>query len=534
MKTEPMSQQRTARKKMRGEKGYALFMEQGTGKTWCLLADAEEMYNAGLIDAMFVLTLKGVHTNWVRREIPTHLEVAHIARAWPSGSKTVKNMRKVEQIFAARGYGMPAPLRILTMNFEALLTKDGFAFAQKFLQLTRAVFILDESERIKNPTSKTTKAVMELRKLAAYARIATGTPMDVPVDIFQQMQFLEEGCLGTNSYRAFVAEFAHLEDMNSRQMQGLIKKNPRMVHAQIVKTDYNGCKMWRNLDKLRDMVLKKAFRVRKEDCLDLPPKVYKNHYFTLEPAQRKVYDLMATQARIELQEGEQTAVHRLSVYTKLQQITSGYVIVPSQRVGMPATLQYLGENARLTALMELLTTLQGSTIIWARFREEIEAITRELKKANLTYCEYHGDIKAAEREKAIDGFQSGAFQVFVANAAAGGAGITLTRAQNVIYFSNTFRYRERAQSEDRPHRIGQTKTVFYIDLVAEETIDEPIAAALQRKGQNAGLVLGDRVDVTGDDLLDKFIFDSLISDKDQSAYANAYEKMLRPADSIAV
>lgn len=487
-----MKQQLEALRRMNGRKGYGLLMEQGTGKTWTLLADAERLYATGAIDALLVIAPKGVHTNWVRREIPAHMDVPHIARAWRSGAGK-RELARLEELFSPRELGEQNPMRIFAINIDALNTGPGLKFAQRFLRATRAMIVVDESSRIKTPNSRRTQAVMALRQLAEYARIATGTPItNAPMDIFAQLEFLESGLLGTTSFRSFTAEYAELVDLtdvtdedyfrNSR----MLKNNPRLAHAQLVKKDADGAPRWRNLDKLQRLLEPHTYRVLKRDCLDLPEKIFQTHYFELEPQQQRAYALMQEEHRVELVEGEILSVSKLAAIGKLQQITSGFVL---QEDNEP---HYVSEgNPRLSALLDVIEDAPGKVIVWAKFKEELRAIAAALRADKHEVVEYHGGIGREDRELAVDAFQHGTARVFVGQPRSGGIGLTLTAAESVIYYSNEYSLETRLQSEDRAHRIGTTRHVVYTDLVATDTIDERIAAVLQRKASVAATILGD-------------------------------------------
>jgi SNF2 family DNA or RNA helicase len=488
MKTKPMNHQKVALKRLEGRESYALFMEQGTGKTWVLLADAERLYAEGRIEGLFVVAPKGVHTNWVNREIPTHMTGNIVARAWRKGS--AKAQRQVEDLFKPREEGSTIPLRVFSINYEALLTKDGWEAARRFLHCVRGVMgVVDESQRIKNPTAKRTLQLMRLRPLMNYARIASGTPINQsPVDAFSQMEFLESGLLGTTSYRAFVAEYSELLPPTSKLIIEIAKRNPKAMHAQIVAKDSHGRPKWRNIDKLQALLAPHSYRVLKRDCLDLPEKIYKVHPFELTQRQRAIYDRLHKELRIVIEDVDHP-VQRLAAIMKLQQLTSGFVMPPGQPGAEPVYV--VEKNARLEAFVDLLDDVDGQFIVWARFREELAAIERALSKLKITSVSYHGGVSAAAREVAVDDFQSGRARVFIGQAQAGGAGLTLTAAETVIYYSNDFNRETRAQSEDRAHRIGTKSNVLYIDLVAEGTIDEHIAEALQSKSDLAAEILGD-------------------------------------------
>lgn len=493
MKTKPMKHQLEGLARSAGKKYFAYFMEQGTGKTWITLADAERMYAAGEIDAIFVIAPKGVHINWIVREIPAHMDGAILARYWTRlGGKA--GQRRMEEIFNPRPVGGIVPLRAFAMNIDAINTKAGFDFAARFLRATKALMVVDESSRIKNPEAKRTAKVLALGRLAHRKRILTGTPVtNRPTDVFMQMEFLHSGLLGTTSYRAFVAEYTELMDNSHPQMQRMIAENPRAAFAQIPKKDPLGRPIYRNLEKLRALLEPHSYRVLKKDCLDLPNKIYKIHHFELTESQRKVYKHLEDQSRIILEDGTVAPVQRLAALSKLQQVTSGYVVVPALP-GHEAEMRFVGEeNPRLEAMMEVVEELdEAPTIIWARFRPEIEAICDRLRKEGKTFVEYHGGVSEADRELAIEKFEeTGEAQFFVANPQAGGIGLTLVRAESVIYFSCSFDLELRLQSEDRAHRIGQRKNVVYTDLSALNTIDGVIARALQTKKDVAAEVLGD-------------------------------------------
>lgn len=485
MKTRGMSHQLQAIQRMVGRQTYALFMEQGTGKTWALLADAERLYAKGTIDAVLVVAPNGVHLNWINREIPTHMEGNIIARAWRSGASQ-KHMRALEDLFVPRRTGESVPLRILAVNIDALVTKKGYEFCERFLLSGNAWIILDESSRIKNPDAARTKALMRLRKYCKGARIASGTPVtNSPVDVFAQMEFLESGLLGTTSYRAFVAEYADVLPPTHPMMQNMMRRNPRTAYAQIVARNPDGTPRWRNLEKLQKLLEPHSFRVLKKDCLDLPEKIYKTITFELDPDQQRAYTKMQEELRIDLGDNTELPVSELASLIKLQQITSGFV-------NTPMGIKYISENnPRLKALLDAIEDVDGKFIIWARFREELEAISNALRRECISHVEYHGGVNRDGRESAVDAFQNGDLRVFVGQPQSGGIGLTLTAAETVFYFSNDFNLETRLQSEDRAHRIGTKRNVVYIDLAAENTIDEQIARNLQRKQRTAAVVLGD-------------------------------------------
>jgi SNF2 family DNA or RNA helicase len=495
MKTQGMRHQLECLRRAEGRDYFGYFMEQGTGKTWCAIAEVERFYAAGEIDALLVVAPNGVHTNWVKREFPAHFDGAVIARTYHSGAGKAATAH-TEEVLRPRRDGEVLPLRVLAINIEAVVTEKGFDLAERFLLATEAMIVVDESSRIGNIDTKQTKQMLRLRQLAKKVRIATGTPIsNSPMRVFSQFEFMQSGLLGTDSYRAFVAEYAELLPASHPLMQHMIEKVRRtkgegaaraMQHAQMIATNPDGSRRWRNLDKLQRLIEPHTYRVLKRECLDLPEKVYTNHYFNLTPTQAKAYRLMKSEHRVLLEDGP-LAVSATAARSKLRQITSGFMHLPD------GTTTYLaGDNPRIAALMQLLADCEGeSVIVWAQFVEECRAIAAALRVAGVSHVEYRGEIPRAQREDALDAFQAGRSQVFLGQPDAGGIGLTLTAATTAIYFSCDYDLEARQQSEDRCHRIGTKKTVRYIDLVAEGTIDEEIAHSLQVKEVVAAKILGD-------------------------------------------
>lgn len=484
MKTKGRKHQLEAVAAADGREYFAYLAEQGTGKTWMVLADAEREYGRGTINGLVVVAPKGVHTNWTLREIPKHLSAPHIAASYSSGMSK-RDEKKLNKLFDPVDDDEIQPLRILTINIDALITKKGYTTVLRFLRALRGgMLVIDESTRIKNERAGRTKRVMQLKDHARFRRIANGTPItNAPLDAFAQFEFLENGLLGTNSYRTFVATYAELLPQNSKLVEH-IKERSRFPNAQpqVIKTNSDGTKRWRNLDRLSELIKAHSYRVLKRDCSDLPEKIYKTYSFVLPAAQRQQYESLQELKRLEINE-ELLTVNSLSALNKLQQVTSGFVLLNGE-------VAHLDEKSeRLKLFDEIAEDLDGKFIVWAHFTEELKQIAALLRAKGVEVVEYHGAIGDKERERAVDAFQEGSARAFVGQPQAGGVGLTLTAAETVIYYSNDFNAYTRLQSEDRAHRDGLKHPVVYIDIVAEDTIDETIARALQRKSQLAARIL---------------------------------------------
>ena len=194
-------------------------------------------------------------------------------------------------------------------------------------------------------------------------------------------------------------------------------------------------------------------------------------------------------AAIAMIEGKvMSSANVLTQMMRLHQITCGTFKADD------GTVRQVPSN-RLNELMNVVEETDGKVIIWATYREDIKKIVEALKKAygEASTVEYHGGVDTTLRQEAIALFQDkkGPTRYFVGNTQTGGYGITLTAANTMIYYSNSYDLEKRLQSEDRAHRIGQTGSVTYVDLIAESTIDERIVKALKKKVNIANEIMGE-------------------------------------------
>ena len=470
-KTKPYEHQLKALEKSWAQKTYALFMEMGTGKSKVLVDNIAMLYDRGAIKGALIVAPKGVYKNWHDIEIPVHLpeHVEHTKVLWEP-TQTKKKQLELDTLFDGG-----ADLKVLIMNIEAFSTSKGLDFAKRFLNIFvgKALLGIDESTTIKNPTAKRTKNILTIGNLASYRRILTGSPVTKsPLDLYSQCEFLDPYHLGHQSYYSFRARYANM-----------VKRNFGGRSVQIVAS-------YRKLDELTDKLEKFSYRVLKEDCLDLPPKVFTTRTVDLSEEQTKMYLTMRKAAIAEHKGKLMSSMSALTTLLRLHQITCGTFKADD------GTITQL-KNNRLTALMDCLEETEGKAIIWATYREDIKNIVATLKKAygEASTVEYHGGVDATLRQDHIAQFQDvkGPTRYFVGNPSTGGYGITLTAANTVIYYSNSYDLEKRLQSEDRAHRIGQTGSVTYVDLVSEKTIDERIIKSLKAKVNIANEIMGENI-----------------------------------------
>lgn len=486
-KTKPYKHQLDCLKRFSREAVFALLADMGTGKTWIIINNVADLWASGDCRGLLVFAPNGVHSNWTRLELPKHMPdwVRYRVATWTAAPNR-KQQAELDHLFKDPS---SEDLRILTMNHEAIQTKRGQEFAQKFLLACfRPMIAVDESDAFKNPSAARTKTLMKLKRYSQWRRIMTGTFItQSPFDAFSQFTFLDESILGTTSYYSFKAEYAEMLASNDPLMFAIRQRTGSRFNPQIVARDEYNRPKYRNLDKLSELIAPHSFRVLKKDCLDLPDKIYKTVFFQLTKEQAAVYKQVEEECRLVF-ESETAVLSRLTAIGKLAQVTSGYYIHPL--IEEPVRIK--GDNPKLDLLIDRVQRIvdgNEKVIIWARYRIEIEDIVERLSAAGIRCVEYHGGIKKAERSEAIERFERGNAQAFVGNQQAGGTGITLVAASYVVYFSNSFSLRDRLQSEDRAHRIGQNKSVTYINIVAEGTIDEATVGALMNKQDVANIVM---------------------------------------------
>ena len=467
-KTKPYAHQMTALEKSWNRETYAYFMEMGTGKTKVLIDNAAMLYDKGKINGALIVAPKGVVGTWYSNELPTHLpdHIENVSVLWQA------NIFKKQQEKLETLYEIEESLHILIMNVEAFSTTKGVDFAKKFLSCHDTLMAIDESTTIKTPSAKRTKNILALAEEAKYRRIMTGSPVTKnPLDLYSQCYFLSPWSLDFSSYYAFRNRYAEMKTLHMHGRQ-----------IQVV----NGFK---NLGELSDKIKDFSYRVLKEDCLDLPDKIFIKRQITLSPDQRKLYDQMKKQALAILNGKQSTTVNALTQLMRLHQITCGH-FTDDNGGTQPI------ENNRINELMDVLEDVENKAIIWAHYQYDINQIIKAVvaKYGPGSVVDYFGLTPKDERQDNIKRFQDDPkCRFFVGTPSTGGYGITLTAANTVIYYSNGYDLEKRLQSEDRAHRIGQKKPVTYVDINAQDTVDEKIVKALRKKINIASEVLGEEL-----------------------------------------
>jgi len=467
-KTKPYAHQLKALEMSWNKEVFAYFMEMGTGKSKVLLDNISMLYDKGKINGALIIAPKGVYKNWHDSEIPVHM-VDHIDKKVVLWQALInqKQQDKLDTLFKPE-----VDLHILLMNVEALSTKKGVDFAYKFLISHNSLIAVDESTTIKNPSAKRTKNILKLASLSKYRRILTGSPVTKsPLDLYTQCLFLDEYLLDHSSYYTFRTRYAVMRTANF---------NGRSVQIVVG---------YRHLDELAEKLKSFSYRVLKDECLDLPDKTFMKRIIQLTPDQKKLYTQMKQMALAEMNGKMITTSTVLTQLMRMQQITCGYFKADD------GTTQEINNN-RIGELTDLLDEIEGKTVIWAHWQNDVKHIIKAVVKEYGEGCcvDYYGLTPQSERQNNINKFQNDPkVRFFIGTPATGGYGITLTAASNMIYYSNGYDLEKRQQSEARIDRIGQKKPMTYIDILAEDTVDERIVKALRKKVNIATQIMGEEL-----------------------------------------
>lgn len=466
-KTSPMEHQRRALDKVSPLPFFALFMEQGTGKTWVVLARAGHLYANGKITGMIVLTKKGVHRQWALSEIPKHFSLPFSAHHSP-----FKSMPTFKE-----------GLQVLCFNYDGVKTPKQLAIALEFAERHhgRLLVVCDESQEIKNHQSARHKAAEEIKQFSSHRAITTGTPIAKDLtDEWAQLRWLNERILGVKYVSTFKASYCIMGGFEMRSVVGS-----------------------KNVDEFKGKTDPHVFRATKEE-LGILPKQYSEWVFTLTKQQidmmrelKSELELMISDWTINSDgdtEGRSVDISGAAQYLiKAQQIASGFIKDSEQ--GEVHRLMPVKDNPRAQAMVEWAEAEDGKFIVWHKFIEDRAIIEEALTAAGISFVTYTGSDSA--RAAAVDAFMDpDGPRGFISNPQSGGTGLNLQGLCNrALYYTNDWRAIDRWQSEDRIHRIGTVGVCVYTDMIAKFSPDRRIMNNLRKKKSISDLILDDIIHI---------------------------------------
>lgn len=440
-------------------KGFGLLFEMGCGKTLTAIAIAGAGYQMGKIERLLIVAPTSVVAVWPK-ELQEYAKFKYTCKTLLGEKK-----QRLKQIDDLIKFPFKA-LKVAVINYESTWRPE---ILEKLKEFDADMVIADESQRIKTYDAAQSKAMHELGDQARYKLILSGTPVQTAaIDIWSQYRFLDKSVFGDNFFKfrgryAIMGGYGNKKIVGYKDLEGLIKKEHNI-----------------------------AFRVTKDEALDLPEQTFETRKIQFSQKEKNLYERIKKDSYAELDGGGHiTATTVLTRLLRLQQLAGGFLVQDD------AQKPQLVSRAKLDALADIIEDyVIGSgkkLVIFARFIAEVKAIMELAGKVlpkELKQVAIYGDIKKEDRGGIVKQFQEDPNTVlFIGQIDTAGTGITLTAADTCVYYSKNFNYATYSQSLSRIHRIGQRNCCTYIDLEIEGTIDELISKALSRKEDMAKTVV---------------------------------------------
>ena len=438
---------------MTGNKPIALFDEPGLGKSKMVIAALVEDINAGFIESALVVCKKTLIRTW-EKEVDTH---CHLRYQRLSGNYDER--RRFCTTFS----------HFYIINYESFVQE--IEIISDLLKLREFAIVLDESHKIKNPEAQVTKAILSVRHLSKKNIIITGTPVaNKPEDLWTQFYFLDGGSLLGKSYSRFKEKYGIEIGMgkNTIDMENLLQLQKRITNFAIRRT-------------------------KSTANLDLPPKNFFEEYVFLNGKQKELYDKLREELFVEIRNSEGNQIidqsdNILKKLLRLTQIASNPGLIDEDYIETPAKFECLDK------LIQEKIKRKEKVIIWSSFVKNIIILKRRYKEHNSLTL--YGKMKISDRDKVIEWFQNDDdYKVLIANPAAAKEGLTLTAANNAIYLDRSFSVVDYLQSQDRIHRISQSKECNIYKIIARNTVDEYIDELVMKKQEIARFIQGDTNDI---------------------------------------
>lgn len=538
----PRAHQVEGLRRLRGKRAFALLMGMRTGKTKVAVDDFGAMVAAGEAMDMAVVAPHGAYLPWLpalEADLPPEIWKQLRVFVWSSRRCRTKSYKQELSAFLS----WPGP-RVLLMNVEAIShVQPARATLADFLTRRRGknVFAVDESVVIKEATSICGKFCLKVGPLAAYRRILSGlvSPRS-PLDLWNQFNFLDPGILGFTNFVAFRERYAEVKQIcmvpepvvraKLRQAAGVGRFQTRaeLIRTAAVLDPTSQPGSWsegdlrsfidaavdgisrdraiesisalgsyiqtvpkigefKNLEELRAKIEPWSYRVRLEDCYDMPASDYSFRDVEWHDEQRRVYDDIRKNATAQLESLDYvTATHVVTQMLRLHQVLCGHVRDEEGKL-------HEVPQRRVKALLDLLADYEGKAIVWCSYDPDVRRVVAALEKE---YGEgsvarfWGGNVKTREQEEQKFKTEP-ACRFMVATPDAGGRGRDWSAANLTVYYSSRNNLDHRQQSEDRPKAVGKMTALAYVDLRVPNTVEDRIVKCLRDKIDMASVINGD-------------------------------------------
>jgi len=422
-----------------GRQGVMLAMAMGTGKS---LAASMILLGLEARRVLIACPLRVIPV-WVA-ELERHVSVPMVVVALDEDAGSVAEKQRLadEKLRLAESMGVPF---VAVINYDSAWREPFASWAEK---QAWDLIIADESHKLKAPGGKASLYFKRLRNGARYRLGLTGTPMPhSPLDIYAQFRFLDPSVFGP-SFHAFKQKYAVMGGFKGKQVAG-----------------------YKNLDELEASLRRVTFRVSK-DALDLPEEMRVTYRCTLSPEAQAIYAALEQDFIADVQGGRITVANAMVALLRLQQLTGGWLKTDDGRYRRV-------DFSKQRLLEDTLDDIgpEEPVVVFCRFHADLDVVHDACASLGLSSLELSG------RRSELDRWQAGDAQVLAVQIASGGLGVDLTRARYAIYYSLSFSLGEYDQAHSRVHRPKQTRPVQHIQLVARNTVDEKIVAALERRAE---------------------------------------------------
>lgn len=459
--------QEKALKLSRVKDNLALLYEMGAGKTKSAIDITCDRFQRDELSSALVLAPKSVMQVWYK-EMEEHSVIPYDMIDLHCDANAKQRERQLRKFKDYAPDDSVLTMGVTTYDSAWRLTDD-------LNDCEIDSIIADESTDIKTHDAQRTEGAIELAKSDSvdYRMILTGTAItNSPLDAWSQYEFLDPDIFNQNYYQ--------------------------FEHTYAIKGGYNNKQVvaYKNLDDLKRKVHLNAIRVTKDECLDLPPKIFNNRYVTLSNKERKKYDNLKKESIVRLQNKDTVTVNCiLAELAKLQQLANGFIHyeeIEELEVEGETKKERFGKS-KINELKNVIDeTGEEKMVVWCKFREDIRAIEEMFdNKYDFRHVSLHGGTSDRSGELETQFHEDPETKLFISQIQTGAKGIDLTPASDVVYYSNSFSLDNYLQSQDRCHRKGQDNKVTYTHLLTEESVDIKIHNSLQSNEKLAKEIMDD-------------------------------------------
>lgn len=427
----------------------ALWLDMGLGKTYTAITLAKLRHSQqhfGGVNRVLVIAPRSLLYQW-ETEIKRLVDSAEV---FSIVGTPYQKEKAIEKISAAEGFTWTL------ISYESV----GNVY-DDLVALDYDMFILDEATKIKNPKAKRTEKTVDLCNTIRYGIELTGMAyVNSPLDLFSQFSAIDPTVFGVNSY-----VFSH-RYINYASM----------TFGKIVLG-------YKNMEELKSRSYLAAFARTKDQCLDLPARVYQVRKLPVNEDQYKWYTSLLDQlAQSKDGTGNYQQTYVVALLEKFTQITSGFILTDDH--------EYIWlDSPKYAEAWDIISNSKEKFIIWARHTYTLKKLAayftgKERNKCKLNVQVLDRHSSASARQYIKEQFKSGNIDVLILQLQSecrGNDFTCQTSSVSSIFFENSASIEERSQAEDRQHRIGMVGTALYIDLVCEDTYDEGIQVLLEGK-----------------------------------------------------